>query len=124
MKALFSLNELHTTTKPGKAGNRDTDPVRPELLIIKSGTAFFAKDQAEEDFFLKEKAARLATKEESALLERVLEAEEAAAKKSAKTEAKTPAKAPAKAADAGGTKAADAGATNAGGSDDDTGGMV
>ena len=87
LKALFSINEIHMTVEPGVAATRDTPAVPPKEVVIKTGTAFYAKDEDDQDFFLKNGAAREATEAEA----RDLEAPKA--KKAAKTETKTETKA-------------------------------
>ena len=94
LKALFSINEIHMTVEPGVAATRDTPAVPPKEVVVKTGTAFYAKDEDDQDFFLKNGAAREATESEARDLE------PPKAKKAAKTEAKTEAKTPATGADA------------------------
>lgn len=69
LKALFSINELHTTIEPGVLATRDTPAVPPKEVIIKAGTPFYAKDEDEQNFFLKNGAAREATDSEARDLE-------------------------------------------------------
>ena len=93
LKALFSINEIHMTVEPGVAATRDTTAVPPKEVIVKTGTAFYAKDEADQEFFLKNGAAREATEAEARDLEPPkAKKAKAEAKAEAKTEAKTEAK--------------------------------
>jgi len=69
MKALFSIHEIHSANSAGIAATKDTPGKPPKVVIVKPGTAFYANDADEHDFFLESGAARLATAEESRDLE-------------------------------------------------------
>ena len=69
LKALFSINEIHMTVEPGVAATRDTPAVPPKEVVVKTGNAFYAKDEADQEFFLKNGAAREATEAEARDLE-------------------------------------------------------
>ena len=69
LKALFSINEIHMTVEPGVAATRDTPAVPPKEVVVKTGNAFYAKDEDDQEFFLKNGAAREATEAEARDLE-------------------------------------------------------
>ena len=87
LKALFSIHTINSTIEPGVAATRDTPAVPPKEMVVKPGNAFYAKDEDDQEFFLKNGAAREATDSEARDLEPP-KAKKAAKADPAKTEAK------------------------------------
>lgn len=69
LKPLVAINTLSTTLEPGVAATRDTPAVAPKELVIQPGTPFYAKDEDDQEFFLKNFAAREASDSEARDLE-------------------------------------------------------
>lgn len=113
MKPLFSIHEIHMTEKAGAAATRDTPAVAPKEIIVKPGRAFYALNEEDHEFFLKNGAARLADDSEARDLEppkaKKTAAEKKAEDEAAKKAADEAAAAAKKAADAGDKKSDDDG---------------
>lgn len=60
-KQLIAISEIHLTTAPGKAANRETgEPGRkPKVKVIDPGTLFFAPDEKTEKELIKMNAVRV-----------------------------------------------------------------
>lgn len=69
LKALFSLHTINSTIEPGVAATRDTDAIPPKEMVVLPGNAFYAKDEDDQAFFLRNGAAREATESEARDLE-------------------------------------------------------
>ena len=69
LKALFSIHTINSTIEPGVPATRDTPAVPPKEMVVQPGNAFYAKDEDDQEFFLKNGAAREATDSEARDLE-------------------------------------------------------
>lgn len=85
MQALVAINEIHAAQTPGVPATKDLPAVAPKVQVVPAGAAFFANSEDDEEFFLKVKAARLATEAEARELEETtIKAEPVVEKKAAK----------------------------------------